>query len=550
MIDRSRERIIRVIGHKNPDTDSVCAAIAYAYLKNRIGEGPCEPRRAGDLSRETQFVLDHFLIMPPRLSSDMSPTILNVDFRDEPGIDGEMSARAVWLRMTERDADTLCITDGSGILRGVITVKDLARANMNSFDRTVLSDAGTLYKNLIETLDGTMLAGDPDARITCGSIRIGTSPDTIADAVEKGDLVLLGKRKDDQLSAVRSGAGCIIVCADGDIPNAVLSEAEERGCAVIRTPFDTYASARLVNTAAPVRHFMKTENMLTFHVNTPVDEARKTMASTRVHYFPILDKEGIYQGMVSRRNLMNLQRKKVILVDHNEKTQAVDGLEEADILEIIDHHRIGTLETGGPVYFRNEPVGCTSTIIWSMFREHEVEIPPDIAGLLLSAILSDTLLFHSPTCTMIDRAAADDLAQIAGEDIEQYGQAMFEAGEDLTGRTPESLLAADYKEFVIGSRSIAVGQGFFVSERSLREAGEMIRKALPKALRSSGADMVFYMLTSVPKQDTTLYYCGKEAAGIIADAFSVKPENGRVLLPGIVSRKQQLIPPIREQLLK
>ncbi len=550
MIDTSKERVVRVIGHKNPDTDSICSAIAYAYLKNRTGSERYEPRRLGEINRETEFVLEHFHVSPPRLSVDMRPTILNIDIRQEPAIDGEMSVRAAWQRMMDHDIDTLCITDEAGGLTGMITVKDLAKANMDTFDTTVLADAETSYKNLVETTEGELLCGDPEARITTGRILIGTTPEALTERVRPGDLVLVTNRYEVQSCAIECGAGCLIVCMGAEVPRVILNKAAENGCSVVRTKYDTYAAARLVSMAAPVRHYMITENMVTFNIKTPVAEARKVMAKLRLHYFPILDKAGLYQGLISRRNLMNLHRKKVILVDHNEKSQAVDGLEEAEILEIIDHHRIGTLETGSPVFFRNEPVGCTATIVYSMFREQDVDIPADIAGLLLSAILSDTLLFHSPTCTLIDKAAAKDLAEIAGEDIGEYGNAMFEAGEELTGRKAEDLLYADYKEFAIGNYNLAVGQGFFISDRAFRAAEGMIRDLLPEVLETSRNDYVLYMLTSIPKQSTLLLYCGEDADEIVSEAFFEEAAGGSVMLDGVVSRKSQLIPPLRERLLR
>ena len=550
MIDTSKERIIRVIGHKNPDTDSICSAIAYAYLKNQTEEETFQPRRLGEINRETEFVLEHFHTDPPRLSVDMRPTIRNIDVRPEPAIDKEMSVRAVWQRMMDHDIDTLCITGENGELTGMITVKDLAKANMDTFDTTVLADAETSYSNLVETTEGELVCGDPDARITTGRILIGTTPEAMIERVRPGDLVLVTNRYEVQSCAIECGAGCLVVCMGAEIPQVILNKAAEKGCTIVRTKYDTYAAARLVSMAAPVRHYMITENMVTFNINTPIAEARKVMANLRLHYFPILDKAGAYQGIISRRNLMNLHRKKVILVDHNEKSQAVDGLEEAEILEIIDHHRIGTLETGNPVFFRNEPVGCTATIIYTMFREQSVAIPPDIAGLLLSAILSDTLLFHSPTCTVFDRAAAKDLAEICGEDIEEYGNAMFEAGEELSGRKGEDLLYADYKEFAIGNYNIAVGQGFFISERAYGKAESLIREILPSVQESSRNDMILYMLTSIPKRSTLLLFSGPEAQEIVSEAFYEEATDGSLFLKDIVSRKSQLIPPLRERLLR
>ncbi len=549
MFDTTRQRVIRVIGHKNPDTDSICSAISYAYLKNQISDQLHEPRRAGEISRETQFVLDHFHAKVPKLSVDMSPTISYIDIRQEPGVDQEMSTRDAWQRMNERNIDTLCVTDEENNLLGLITVRDIANANMDLFHTEVLAESHTSYRNLLSVLNGKLLTGDPDGCVTTGQIHIGTSPEAMEELIHKGDLVMVTNRYEAQMCAIDYGAACLVVCVDAAVPKKLIERAAESGCAVIQTPYDTYAAARLVSMAAPIRHFMKTDDLLGFNVNTPVEEARKVMANVRHRYFPILDQNGKYCGVISRRNLLNMHRKRVILVDHNERSQAVDGLEDAEILEVIDHHRIGTLETGSPVFFRNEPVGCTATILHAMFHENNVAIPKDIAGLLLSAILSDTLMFHSPTCTLVDKAAARELAEICGEDIEEYGKQMFEAGEDLAGRDAEDVLHTDYKEFNIGDKTISVGQGFFMSEKAYQEAGKMVTDFLPTALAHSGNSMIFYMLTSVLNESTELIYVGKDSDEVVSRAFGVEAEGGKVLLQNVVSRKKQLIPPLREALL-
>ena len=569
MIDLKKQRIVRVIGHKNPDTDSICSAIAYAYLKNQISAAPHEPRRAGHINKETKFVLKYFGVRKPRMTVDAAPAIGNIDIREEPGIGGEMSLRDAWQQMVERDIDTLCITepdeDAEGPdkgkqqnLKGLITIKDIANANMDLFDTEVLSKSRTSCRNLIEVLKGKLLTGDPDAVITRGKLGVGTSPEVMDGFIDPGDIIMVTNRYETQMCAIDNGVGYLILCMGAKMSDGMLARAKEKGITVISTALDTFGAARLISMAAPVRYFMKADDLMTFNIHTPVEEARRVMASTRHRYFPVVDKENHYIGVISRRNLLNLHRKKVILVDHNEKTQAIDGLEEAEVLEIIDHHRIGNLETGMPVYFRNEPVGCTSTIIYSMFRENNVEIPQDIAGLMLSAILSDTLIFHSPTCTSVDRNAAETLAKIAGVDIPTYGRQMFEAGEDLSGKSAEDVLYTDFKEFALGEYKVSAGQGFYMSEKAFDEASQLISGILADIPARAGVDIVFYMVTSIPKQGTRLLFAGEGSEEIVQEAFGVKPVPAddthagvySVFLPAIVSRKKQLIPPVREKLLE
>ena len=542
---KTAPRHINIIGHQNPDTDSICSALAYAWLKNGGSfTGLYEARRAGHVNRETKYALQHFGVDAPRLCTDISPQIKDIDIRTQPGIQGEMSVRAAWNLMREVEIDTLCITDESNELQGLITIKDIADANMELLDTDVLAEANTPLTNLLETLDAELLVGDKDARITKGNICIGTSPEIMEELVKPGDLVLVSNRYETQMCAIDCGAAALIVCCGSAVPRTIVARAKEKGCYILTTPYDTYAASRLVTTAAPVRHFMRTNRLLKFSVNTPVEDAQKVMASVRHRYFPILDENGKYCGVISRRNLLNVHRKQVILVDHNERAQAVDGLEQAEILEIIDHHRIGSLETIGPVYFRNVPVGCTATILYQMYKEQGVTPTKQVAGLLLSAILSDTLMFRSPTSTLLDEATAKALAELAGEDIPAYAEQMFEAGADLTGRDAEDVFRSDFKAFSRGDVKFGVGQSIYMTDNSRAAAEALVRPFLPEASRREGLPLIFYMFTDMKTQSTDLMVFGFDAEEIVRDAFHVEVKDGMAVLPGVVSRKKQLIPPL------
>ena len=542
---KTAPRHINIIGHQNPDTDSICSARAYAWLKNGGSfTGLYEARRAGHVNRETKYALQHFGVDAPRLCTDISPQIKDIDIRTQPGIQGEMSVRAAWNLMREVEIDTLCITDESNELQGLITIKDIADANMELLDTDVLAEANTPLTNLLETLDAELLVGNKDARITKGNICIGTSPEIMEELVKPGDLVLVSNRYETQMCAIDCGAAALIVCCGSAVPRTIVARAKEKGCYILTTPYDTYAASRLVTTAAPVRHFMRTNRLLKFSVNTPVEDAQKVMASVRHRYFPILDENGKYCGVISRRNLLNVHRKQVILVDHNERAQAVDGLEQAEILEIIDHHRIGSLETIGPVYFRNVPVGCTATILYQMYKEQGVTPTKQVAGLLLSAILSDTLMFRSPTSTALDEATAKALAELAGEDIPTYAEQMFEAGADLTGRDAEDVFRSDFKAFSRGDVKFGVGQSIYMTDNSRAAAEALVRPFLPEASRREGLPLIFYMFTDMKTQSTDLMVFGFDAEEIVRDAFHVEVKDGMAVLPGVVSRKKQLIPPL------
>ena len=536
-------RKVNIIGHRNPDTDSICSALAYTYLKNQLGDAVYEARRAGQINRETAFVLKHFGVEPPRLCTDVSPQVKDIDIREQPGIDKEMSIRAAWSMMRDTEIDTLCAIDEDKELLGLITVKDIANANMDLFDTEVLAKSKTSYKNVLSTLEGEMLLGDPNACITSGRIFIGTSPEIMDGAVNPGDIVLVSNRYEVQMCAIDCGAGAIVVCCGSAVPRTILARAQEKGCIVITTPFDTYAAARLISTAAPVRHFMRSKNLLEFSVNTAVEDARKVMANVRHRYFPILDEDGKYCGMVSRRNIINLRKRRIILVDHNEATQAVEGFDQAEILEIIDHHRIGSLETSGPVYFRNQPVGCTATIVTQMYDENGVTIPQKTAGLLLAAILSDTLVFRSPTCTPVDVNAANRLAKIAGVDINEFANEMFEAGEKLDGKTAEEVFLQDFKVFMCGDIRFGVAQGSYMTRKNLTAAEALLKPYLEEARNKQNVEDIYMLLTDVPKEESVVICNGRYAAEVLTDGFDTQPAaDASWTLPGVVSRKKQFIP--------
>ena len=533
-----------VIGHRNPDTDSICSAIAYAELKNKTSSLVCEARRAGRMNQETEFVLKRFGVAPPRMCTDVNPKIRDVDYREMPGIPGSTSLRKAWEIMRDQKIDTLPITSADNELEGIITVKDIATANMDVFDTGVLATSRTTYKNILETLGGTMVVGNENAVCTTGHIRIGTAtPEMLENNVEKGDIVILTNRYESQLCAIEKEASLLIICNGAKVGRTIQRIAEETGVAIMTAPCDTYAAGKLMSQCAPISYYMTRDDIMKFTLVTPVADVTRVMAKVRHRYFPILDEDGKYCGMVSRRNIINLQKRRIILVDHNEATQAVEGFDQAEILEIIDHHRIGSLETSGPVYFRNQPVGCTATIITQMYDENGMEIPPQIAGLLLAAILSDTLVFRSPTCTPLDEALAKRLAKIAGVDIDEFASEMFEAGEKLDGKTAEEVFLQDFKVFMCGDIRFGVAQGSYMTRKNLLAAEALLQPYLEEARNKQNVEDIYMLLTDVPKEESVVISDGRYASEVLSDGFETQPaEDGSFTLPGVVSRKKQFIP--------
>lgn len=540
---------IHVIGHINPDTDSVCSAIAYAAFKRQMTGKRYTAKRAGQINSETRFVLQRFGVPEPEYLSDVRTQVFDIDVVQVPGVGSDISLKRAWEIMKEGGLATLPVVCKNGQLEGLITIEDIAKSYMDVYDSCIIANAQTPFHNLIETLEGEMIAGDPEEIIRSGKCLIAAAnPDLMENYIEKDDIVILGNRYESQLCAIEMGAKCIIVC-DGSLVSFTIKKlAESKGCFIIKTPYDTYTATRLVNQSMPIRYFMKQKDLITFQRNDFVDDIRETMAKKRYRDFPIMDLNGSYFGMISRRSLLGARKKCLVLVDHNEVTQAVDGLDEAEVLEVIDHHRIGSLETMNPVYFRNQPLGCTATIIYQMYREQELEISREIAGLLCSAILSDTLIFRSPTCTETDKKAAYALAEIAGIEPESYAAEMFAAGSNLSSKTPEEIFYQDFKKFVVNEVSFGVGQINSMTQGDLDDVRERMIPYMEKALTAHSIPMLFFMLTNIMQGTTELLCAGNGARELALEAFHLKEDTRQIVLENTVSRKKQLIPALMQAL--
>ena len=538
-----KENKVYVIGHKNPDTDSICSAIAYANLKQTLSTGTrYVAKRAGLLNAETEYVLERFGVEEPTYLSNVRLQVYDVDVNQIPGIPANTSIKNAWASMKAQNVYTIAITQDNK-LEGVINTNDIAMSYMDVYDNRILSIAKTQYKNIVDALDGEMITGDENAYFTEGKVVVAaSSPDRMEEVIEKGDLVILGNRYEVQLCAIELEASCIIVCGEDKITRTIKKLAEERNIVIITTPHDTFTTGRLVNQSIPVEHFMKKEGLTIFSTMEFVEDIKKDMAKDRTRDFPVINRKGDFYGFISSRRLMDASKKQVILVDHNEKTQAVEGIEEADILEIIDHHRLGGLETVGPVYFRNQPVGCTATIVYHMYRENNVEIDKTIASLLCSAIISDTLLFRSPTSTIVDRMVAKELAEIAGIDMEELAQSMFRAGSNLRGKTAEEICFQDFKQFTVGNVRFGVGQINSMDEEELESIKEVLDPYLETPANIHNLDMVYFMLTNIVKEETELLTYGKDAKIKVIDAFELPMDTDVIKLPDVVSRKKQFIP--------
>lgn len=535
-----------VVGHKHPDTDSICAAIAYANLKNQLNKDykvEYVPKRAGTVNAETAYVLKRFGVKTPRLITDVGTQLKDIQIRETEGVSGHISMKKAWEMMKSLRVVTLPIVNSQNKLEGLIVTGDIAKSYMDVYDNNILSAAKTQYKNIAETLEGEILTGNKHAYFHRGKvvIAVGTQ-EVLASAVECDDLVILGDREESQMLSIASSCSCMIVTNGYEVSPEVIQAAKERDVIVISTKYDTFTAARLINQSVPIKHFMTKKDIVHFDLDDYVDEVRDVVTKIRHRDFPVLDENQNYVGMFSRRNLLNAQKKQLILVDHNEKSQAVTNVDEAEILEIIDHHRLGSLETMSPVYFRNQPLGCTATIIYQMYQEQRADITSQMAGLMCAAILSDTLMFRSPTCTPLDKAAALQLAQIAGVDPTELAQSMFEAGSNFSNKTEEEILNQDFKVFHAGGIDFGVAQISAMGRTELDKVQERVRPKLGSMMDEKRIDMIFVMLTDILNESTYLIYAGESAAQIVAGAYNCKPSVRGTMLEGVVSRKKQLIP--------
>ena len=535
---------IYTIGHRNPDTDSICSAIGYAHLKQALGQNVV-PARAGKVNAETKFALEHFHAEQPLLLTDLYPRVKDILLDCKIVVKQHDTLRHLGEVMREHDLRSVPVTDSKGILVGIVTVSDLAKRYFQELGMQNLADMRVRYRDLIAATDSEVLVSGEEGEFIKGKVRIAAgSIKTIQTVIEKDDIVLVGDRHDETMvSIIDKGISCLIITGSGRVSAEVIEAAEEKGVFVLTTPYDTYTVARLINQCVPIRRIMH-HDPVCFKPLDMLSDIKGTMEETNYRNYPVIE-NGRLVGIISRDNLMVPEREKVILVDHNERGQAVEGIEEAKILEIIDHHRLGGIQTSEPIYTHAEPVGCTATIVANMHWQNDVDIPASIAGLLLSAIISDTVLFKSPTCTEYDKKTAERLAEIAGVDINEYGMAMLKAGSGIGDMTPAEIAKNDLKEFQIGDYRIIVSQISVMDTKEVMDLEPQLIKAMTNICEKEGFDMSLLMVTDILEEATQLLYAGSPKT-LIGEAFKKDASGTHVYLPGVMSRKKQIIPPLSE----
>ena len=535
---------IYTIGHRNPDTDSICSAIGYAHLKQALGENVV-PARAGKVNAETKFALEHFHVEQPLLLTDLYPRVKDVLLDCKIVVKQHDTLRQLGEIMRDHDLRSVPVTDSKGILVGIVTVSDLAKRYFQELGMANLADMRVRYRDIIAAIDAKILVGGVESDFIQGEVRIAAgSIKMIQSHIKENDIVLIGDRHDETIiDCVKQGISVLIVTGDGRASADVIEEAEKRGIFVLSTPYDTYTAARLINQCVPVRRIMHPDPVC-FKPLDLLSDIKGTMEETNYRNYPVVE-NGRLVGIVSRDELTMPERDRVILVDHNERGQAVEGIAAAKIVEIIDHHRLGGIQTSEPIYTHAEPVGCTATIVANMHWHRDIDIPQSIAGLLLSAILSDTVLFKSPTCTPYDKKTAERLAEIAGVDIQEYGMAMLKAGSGIGDMTPMEIAKNDLKEFTIGDYRIIVSQISVMDTKEVMDLEPQLIEAMSTICEKEGFDMSLVMVTDILEEATYLLYAGSPKT-LIGEAFKKDASGTHVYLPGVMSRKKQIIPPLSE----
>lgn len=536
--------VIYITGHKNPDSDSICASIAYADFKNKTGNIPAIPVRLGELSRETDFILNYFGVKAPDFIDTVKVQISDLNIDVVSPVSPQISLKMAWNIMKKNNVKTLPVVDEGDKLIGIASLSNLTSTYMDVWDNEILSKSKTKLENILDTLSGKVLyVKNENLEFKGKIITAAMQPSSVEELVEDGDIVICGDRTDTQEIIINRNASLMIVTGGHEIDSEIIENAKEKGCSVISTPYDTFTTSRLINQSIPISYVMTKDKLICFKTDDFVEDIRDVMLETRYRSYPVVDETNKVVGSISRYHLISQNKKKVILVDHNEKTQSVRGLDDAEIIEIIDHHRIADIQTVLPIFFRNEPVGSTSTIIASIYFENGLRPSKKIAGILAAAIISDTLLFKSPTSTNFDKLMLKRLAEIANINVDEFASEMFKAGTSLKGRTVDSIFHQDFKRFTLGRYNIGVSQINTMDMEGFNEIKDDMECLMNEKANKESYDLLILMVTDILKGGSELLTVGKEKE-TVSKAFNVKMNGNSVYLPGIISRKKQVIPPI------
>lgn len=531
---------IYITGHKNPDTDSICSAIALAELKNKMGQD-AEAIRLGNLNKETEFVLDYFKVQKPRLKTSIKPQVRDIEIDAAYCVNPSLSMASAMDLIQKNNISSLPVVDDDDNLIGIVSLSNIASTYMEIWDDSIIGRSNTSFENILDVLRGKVLYLPEKPRSLSGKMAVKAIKNQ--DLISEGDIVIVGDDVKDQESVIRKGISLLILTISSTLDDRLMELAKENNVAVISTGLSTFMVARLLPQAVPVAYVMTREDLVVFHKDDLIDDVREKMSQSRFRSYPVLDNKGKVIGNISRYHLISNLKKKIILVDHNERNQSIDDIDSAEIIQIVDHHRVANVSTSSPIYFRNEPVGSTATIVSKMFFENGIKPSREVAGLLCAAIISDTLLFRSPTSTETDKYVLNKMKKIAAIDVEDFAMKMFRAGTSLEGRKPDELLKSDVKNFSIEGVNVRVCQIFTMDLDSTASVENDLKEAMENFVASSDAETFVLMITDIFKEVSEVILAGsfKEA---IARKFEKELVGDKFLSEGLLSRKKQLIPKI------
>lgn len=533
---------VYITGHRNPDTDSICSALAYAELKNKRDNVEAVPIRIGELNQETRFVLEYFDVQPPVYMPSLTMQVKDLDYDRPFCVSPEISLNKATSLIQENNLNSLYIVDEYGELIGITSLSNITKSYIDIWDDGLLDRANTPIDNILEVLNASLIHLPENPRPYSGIINV-YAMETSDAPIQENDIIMVGNRKKAQKDCIEKGVSLLILTNGSDLEEGLLEEAKENRITIIKTEFNNFMTSRLLPQAVPVSCMMTKKDLIYFRMDEYLNDVRPVMARTKYRTFPVLDLQDHVIGSLSRSHLMTDEKKKLILVDHNERTQSISDIEEAEIVEIIDHHRVANITTANPIYFRNMPVGCTCTIIAQMFFEQGVRPSAKTAGLMCAAIISDTLLFRSPTCTEHDKLAVRRLARIANLDVERFAMEMFEAGTNLENKKPSEILKADVKFYNIEGVKIKISQVFTMNLDTLGPIKKRLVVRMGELLKEQNEDTYILLMTDIFQKKSEVMIAG-DYGDVIAQEFGQELVNDGFVAEGVVSRKKQIIPRI------
>lgn len=537
--------LVYVSGHRNPDSDSICSAIGYAYLMNAIERYCAVPVRLGEVNRETEFILKYFNVEIPTLLKTVKQKVEDLHYDKATVFSKALTMKTAWSLMKQQNLKSAPILDDHGHLLGLLSTSNMIEGYMEKWDSSILREANTPIENVIDTIAAKVLYLKDTMKTIEGDIHIAAMRgEEVKKRINKGDVVIVGGDRDDAVATlIEAQVSLIILTGSLTVGEEMLTLLKENNISVISTAYNTYMTSQQIVQSIPVEYVMQKDELCTFTTDDTLEYVKQVMSETRYRSYPVLDLNNRCVGSISRFALLSGLKKKVIQVDHNERGQSIPGIEEAEILEIIDHHRVADIQTIGPVYFRGEPLGSTASIVTKCFEEQGIEIPKDIAGLLLGAIISDTLLFKSPTCTPVDRKIAEKLGKIAEVKVEEFAMGMFKAGTSLVGKTVSEIFNQDYKKFSFGDVAVGVAQVNSMDIEGFMPYKEEMLSYMDKVAETLKLEFTLLLLTDIINGNSEIFVGGPKAE-LVAEAFSVELKDRQATLPGVISRKKQVVPAI------